>query len=121
VVSPTVLPSPTATATVLANWLSVSPTSITLGCKNSNHSKTVKLTNNGPDMLQWTAAIPTNFLGQDEVSVSPSSGRLESQRTVSITITNRSIFSHQDSVSFQSADSEGGAPAVVQFDASCGG
>jgi len=121
VVSPTVSPSPSPTATVLANWLSVSPTSITLGCSKNNHSKTVKLTNNGPDTLEWTATIPSNF-GLPEVSVSPSSGGLESGHTTSITITNRTFLgSHQDSVSFQSADSEGGAPAVVQFDASCGG
>jgi hypothetical protein len=121
VLSPTVSPSPSPTATVLANWLSVSPTSITLGCSKNNHSKTVKLTNSGPDTLQWTAAIPTNFLGQNEVRVSPTSGRLDSRRTVSITITNLSIISHQDAVSFQPANSEGGTPAVVQFDASCGG
>jgi hypothetical protein len=121
VLSPTVSPSPSPTATTLANWLTVTPTSITLGCKNSNHSKSVRLTNNGPSTLQWTATIPKNFLGQSEVSASPSSGRLESRRTVSITITNRSLVPHQDSVSFQPANSEGGAAAVVQFDASCGG
>lgn len=119
VVSPTALP--TATATVLANWLSVSPQSITLGCKNSNHSKSVTLTNNGPDKLDWTATIPTNFLGQPEVSLSSRSGELDAGRHTTITITNRSLVSHQDAVRFQPADSEGGAPAVVHYDASCGG
>jgi hypothetical protein len=73
--------------------------------------------------LQWTATIPKNFLGQSEVNVSPSSGRLESRHTTSITITNRSFIApHQDSVSFQpAAGSQGGAAAVVQFDAAgCG-
>src|SRR5258707_15697254 len=121
VLSPTVSPSPSPTATTLANWLSVTPKSITLGCKQSNHSARVTLANDGPDKLEWTATIPS-YLRLAEVSVTPSSGELESGRHTTITITNRSFIApHQDSVSFQPADPEAGAPALVQFDAAgCG-
>jgi tRNA A-37 threonylcarbamoyl transferase component Bud32 len=116
-----VLPTATATKpptpTVPPNWLSVSPTSITLGCRSNNHSQGVRLTNHGPTRLSWSALIPTT-VGLDEVSVSPSSGPLDSGKSVIITITNRAtFFAYHNAVQFQPHNSDAGADAVVHFTA----
>jgi serine/threonine protein kinase len=122
----TVLPTPTATkpptpTSVPTNWLSVSPTSITLSCRG-NRSQSVRLKNRGPSTLRWSASIPTTIIGQDEVSVSPSSGTLNSGVSVSITITNRAtFFAYHNAVQFHPDNPDAGANAVVRFSANaCG-
>jgi serine/threonine protein kinase len=124
--SPAALPTPTATIPptqipIPANWLSVSPASLTLGCSTTEHSQIVRLTNAGPTSVRWSA-IATTFAGQPEVALSQTSGTLSSGQTTRITVTNRAvIFAHQGSITFRPKSSDAGDNAVVAFTVSpCG-
>jgi serine/threonine protein kinase len=112
-------PSPTATATAtpsptpVADWLRVAPASVSLGCAKRNKSAQVVLRNLGPEQTGWAASVP--FLGG--VSVSPSHGSsLPSGRSVTITVTNTSLFvSHQDTITFKATDELAGSPASLSY------
>lgn len=113
--TPTVTPAPTATFGP-TNWLSVSTTDITLGCKGRNH-RSITLSNDGPQSVQWTLQVDdSNGTSNTGITVSPKDGQLESGHSVTITVTNSSlIFSHQGTLTFMPDDSDAGQPPVVSY------
>ena len=119
--SPTITPHPTATSTPLpANWLAVSPGSVSLACKGKGLTKYVTLRNIGPDKVQWRAHVISDALLRP-ISVQPGDGTLDSSDSVTIQITATSYFSHSGSVQFIPSDSVAGQPAVVAFTIGGGG
>lgn len=117
--TPTVTPKPTATPGPV-DWLTVSPTSVKLGCFRKGASATVKLKNVGPSTLEWTAQVSSQgFFSPSPVRVSPSSGELESGHSTSITIQNSSFnfTEQQGQIEFASqGNSNAGNAATVYFD-----
>jgi serine/threonine protein kinase len=113
--TPTVTPSPTPTP-LPANWLWVSTSSLTLGCRGKA-TKTVVLQNLGPTPLQWTAsATNTNWL--QVLDITPQAGEIDGNGKMSVTITNRAVLTHQGVITFTPMDPAAGQPAEVQYTAS---
>jgi serine/threonine protein kinase len=118
--SPTATPSPTPTATPVTDWLSVSPTSVSLDCSESNKA-TVTLTNRGSKRITWSASVQSSQIFGG-VSVSPTGGRLDAGQDTTITITNTSkFFGGSGAITFKATASQAGAPAMVSYQTSaCG-
>ena len=109
--TPTPTPSPTPTPTPPANWLSVSPGTIKLGC-GGKRSITLKLVNNGPDTLSWSATIDSNSFAGAGIDIQPQNGDLDAGKTVKITVTNQSrFFGRQGTIEFVPDDPQAGHPA----------
>ncbi len=74
-------PSPTPAA----GWLRVSPTSVQLGCGESQQTQVVVLANTGPQRVRWQVefGVPTEQAG---VAVSPSDGNLAAGANVALQI-----------------------------------
>ncbi|HEV2458266.1 MAG TPA: protein kinase [Ktedonobacterales bacterium] len=115
-----VLPTPTATQvptatpspTPVINWLTVAPTSVSLGCSSKTKAAEVVLRNLGPDQVRWSAGVP--WLGG--IGVSPGQGTLPTDNSVTITLTNTSIiFGHQGTISFRPTDKRAGQPAALTY------
>ncbi|HKS71026.1 MAG TPA: hypothetical protein VJQ45_11425, partial [Ktedonobacterales bacterium] len=124
----TVTPLPTATRTpsptpsptpVVTNWLTVAPDNITLQCKSGSKSASIRLTNNGPKTVSWSASVSPSR----SVSVTPSSSRLHSGSSTTVTITDTNYFLTLDGrVTFTADSDNAGDPATVAFQAgSCFG
>ncbi|MGZ3681193.1 MAG: hypothetical protein ACXWQR_22445, partial [Ktedonobacterales bacterium] len=119
--TPTITPSPTATPGPV-NWLTVSATSVSLGCKNKSR-RTITLTNIGPDPVSWAAQVQDNTGSfTNGIKVSPTDGQLDSGHSVAISVTNSSVFaSHQGTISFMPDDDHAGqAPTVSYSTTACG-
>jgi serine/threonine protein kinase len=115
-----VLPTPTATQvptatpspTPVINWLTVAPTSVRLGCSSTTKSAEVVLRNLGPDQVAWSANVP--WLGG--IGASPGQGTLPTDNSVTITLTNTSIFfGHKGTISFRSTGKRAGQPAALTY------
>ena len=114
--SPTVTPQPTATSTPFpSNWLSVSPTSVTLACKGKGTTKDVTLRNLGPETVQWQAQFDQGFASP--IQVSPQSGLLNSGKQASIALTATTFLKKQGQIQFaaSAADQSPGQPALVTY------
>lgn len=113
--TPTITPAPTATLGPV-NWLSVSATSVALGCKSKSH-RTITLQNDGPQSVAWSLQVADNSGGDNTgISVSPKEGNLESGHSVTISVTNSSVvLSHQGTLTFLPEDNEAGQPPVVSY------
>lgn len=109
--TPTAIPTPTAPP----NWLQVSVTSVTLGCRKSDKSAKVTLTNIGPSAVEWSAHA-SQMYGVNEVAVSPTSGKLDAGHSVTITISNMFSFVSREGAVTMSAPGAG-EPATVTFSA----
>lgn len=114
--TPSPIPSPSATP--VANWLSASPTSISLQCKSGKKTAYIHLSNNGSHGVDWSASAST-FRA---VSIQPSSGHLDSGDSTTVAITDTTyFFTSSGTVTFTADNSDAGDPAVVSFKASpCG-
>jgi hypothetical protein len=111
---PTATPEPTATP-FPTDWLSVSPSTISLDCHGDGRSTTVVLTNNGPHNVEWRTTVTKSF-GSAEVSLSPSNGKLSSGKSVTIAVTNNSrILEHSGQVQFSAQNGAAGQPATLTF------
>ena len=111
----TATPNATATPTAPANWLTASPSAISLGCRGSSKSAVVTLRNVGPRTVSWQAEIPQNFFGP-EISVSPSSGELRAGSRTSVTISNRPPSTgHTGTLDFQLNNADAGEPPSVTY------
>lgn len=118
--SPTITPEPTATATPYpANWLSVSPQSVSLSCKGKGTTKYITLRNLGPNTVGWTAQWDQNGF-TPPLAVSPQTGTLASGDHVTIALKATSYFSHQGQVQLIPSDPSAGQAAVVTYDISNG-
>ncbi|HEX8032347.1 MAG TPA: serine/threonine-protein kinase [Ktedonobacterales bacterium] len=119
--TPTITPSPTATPGP-TNWLTVSTTSVSLGCKSKNR-RTITLRNIGPDSVSWSAQVQdSSNTSNTGINISPKEGQLDSGHSVTISVTNNSvIFSHQGTISFvPDGDNAGQSPAVTYSTTPCG-
>jgi serine/threonine protein kinase len=111
--TPSPIPSPTATP--VANWLVVSPTDISLQCKSGKKSVDVRLSNLGPQGVDWSASSSA-FRA---VSLQPSSGHLGKGRSTNITVTDTNyFFTVTGTITFSADNGDAGQPAVVAFKAS---
>ena len=115
--TPTLVP-PTDTPSIPANWLSVSPTQITLSC---GHRQTLRITNGGNEEVEWKATAE-NF----GVVVRPTSGSLSAGDTKQISVTVSSFGfggNTEGIIEFQVvSNQEAGSPAEVTYTvAPCGG
>lgn len=109
----TATPSPTATATPPANWLIVTPDSLDLGCKKSDKTQYVRLSNQGPAPVQWSAQLAD---GSSGVKLNTTQGTLGMGKSITIGVTNTSqIESHQGEIDFTPQDDGAGAPAPVTY------
>jgi hypothetical protein len=77
------VPSPTPSATPVAGWLQVTPTSVQVGCGQEQQTQFVVLANRGPQPVQWQASfsVPTDQAG---IEVSPHEGTLDSGASTEI-------------------------------------
>ncbi len=115
----TATPMPTATPTPPPNWLLISPSYISLGCRGPKKSVNVELRNIGPSPVRWEATSSTVF-GIAQVTLSPQAGTLDANKHVTIQITNNMVLlSRSGMVTFNPANEQAGQPAVVQFTPSC--
>lgn len=113
----TPLPTPSPTPLLPANWLSINPDSVQMGCKSSKLKAYVRLTNDGPTSLDWYERAESLLPG---VSAYPASGSLEAGHTVTITLTNTDvIFNHDGALDFIPKDPDAGAPAVISYSVTC--
>jgi hypothetical protein len=98
------------------NWLSVTPTSIHLGCNDANRAATLTLTDRGPGATWWSASAPFGA-----VSTSPWLGLIHSGERVTITVTNTTFAlfgpSRSGVLALTPTDKIAGAPASVHFSA----
>jgi hypothetical protein len=114
-----IVPTATATATPLptstpvANWLTVAPASVRLGCSTTAKSVAVVLRNLGPAPTGWSGSVP--FLGG--VAISPTrSGSLASGHTITITVTNTSIVAgHHGTITFTPIAAHAGRSASLSY------
>ncbi len=113
--TPTITPAPTATLGPV-NWLSVSTTSLNLGCRSKSR-RNIILTNDGPQTVSWTLQVADNSGGSNTgINVAPQEGNLESGHSVTISVSNTSIvLSHQGTLTFQPDDNEAGQPPTVTY------
>ncbi|MEO7003644.1 MAG: hypothetical protein ABI068_17585, partial [Ktedonobacterales bacterium] len=111
--TPTVTPSPSPTATPVApaNWLTISPQSISLACKGAKKSATLYLVNLGPEKIQWQAQVPDH----PGVQLSTDHGELEHDQRVAIQVTNSSLVSRSGTITFATDNSDAGQPATVDY------
>jgi serine/threonine protein kinase len=119
--TPTITPSPTATPGP-TNWLTVSTTSVSLGCKNKSR-RTITLKNLGPQSVTWSAQVQDNTGSfTTGINISPKNGQLDSDHSVTISITNSSVFaSHQGTISFVPGDDNAGkSPTISYSTTACG-
>ena len=116
-------PLATATPTAPANWLTVSPETISLGCKGTKKSATVTIRNAGPRAVSWEAQIPQNLFGSKDVSVSPTSGEVHAGGSATITVTNRTPSTeHSNYIQLQLSNEDAGqAPVIAYSVATCFG
>ncbi|HEX6798362.1 MAG TPA: protein kinase [Ktedonobacterales bacterium] len=112
---PTLTPSPTPSPTPqVTNWLTVAPDNITLECKSGSKSASIRLTNLGPKSVDWSASASPGRA----VSVQPSSGRLHSGSSTTVTITDTNyFFTLSGTVTFTADNDNAGDPATVAFKA----
>jgi serine/threonine protein kinase len=109
-------PLATATPTAPANWLTVSPETISLGCKGTKKSATVTIRNAGPRTVSWEAQIPKNLFGSDDVTVSPASGEIHAGGSATITVTNRTPSTeHSNYIALQLGNEDAGQPPVIAY------
>lgn len=113
--TPTITPAPTATLGP-ANWLTVSTTSINLGCKSKSR-RTITLTNVGSQSVSWSIQIQdSSGSSSSGITVSPKEGQLDSGHSTTISVTNSSlVLSHQGTISFVPEDDGAGQPPTVSY------
>ena len=81
---PTTTPvPPTATPLPPTNWLTISPTQVTVACQ-STPSVMLQLTNTGPEAVIWTAE--TRSSPHADITITPASGSLGAAATQGITL-----------------------------------
>ena len=115
----TVTPWPTSTArpspTPVVNWLRVSPTQVTFGCKKGDLSANVTLTNLGPSSVDWNANKPWTA---GQISIRPDSGTLGSKKSKTIVLTYRpGFFDLNNTITFEADTDRAGEPASLQYTA----
>ncbi|HET9110922.1 MAG TPA: hypothetical protein VFN78_08875, partial [Ktedonobacterales bacterium] len=100
-------PSPSPTATPPTNWLSVTPDSLTLGCKKTTKTQNLYLTNIGPTTVKWTADATGSG-----VQLSTNQGELKPQKTVTISVANTSVISTHEGTIYFTPQSDGAGDAA---------
>ncbi|HEY7850751.1 MAG TPA: serine/threonine-protein kinase, partial [Ktedonobacterales bacterium] len=109
----TATPAPTPTATPPANWLTATPDSLDLTCKSPKKTQYVRLSNQGPGSVQWTAQLTD---GSSGVKLSATHGTLNVGKSTSISVTNTSLVeNHQGEIDFTPQSDGAGAPAPVTY------
>lgn len=112
---PTATPTVVASPTAVVNWLTASPTSIALGCKANNKSARITLQNLGPEDTWWYAT-PLIIPG---ISVSPVTEKAPAGGSITVTITNTSLYSsHDGTITFNPTASDAGDAPTVSYTAS---
>lgn len=93
--SPTIAPSPTATASshAFSTWLQVTPSSVRLRCDGDQQTQFVVLANNGPQTVQWQAVVDVSA-DQAGITIAPNQGDLDAGATVSVQLENTTQSSH---------------------------
>ncbi len=86
--APTATTLPTATPTIPPNWLSVTPTSISLTCRGKTNQQNITIRNLGNDALDWQ--IEAN--GFSGINFSKSYGTIPAGKQVTVTVSNANHF-----------------------------
>jgi hypothetical protein len=112
------LSSPTATSSavpVSGGWLRVAPSSVQLGCADSQRTQFVVLENTGPEKVRWQAdlSVPADQAG---VAVSPDHGELDAGASMPLQIQNTTQAAAQQGViRFDPATAAAGPPPSLSF------
>jgi len=115
--------SPTpGSPTPSTSWLQVQPSSVQVGCGKHDQSQVVRLTNLGPQPVQWQASlsVPPDQAG---VALSPTAGQLDTgaSSTVQVQLHNADQgTSQQGVIRFVPDDPSAGPPVSVTFTVGCG-
>jgi serine/threonine protein kinase len=115
---PTATPQPSPTPVV--NWLRVSPTSVTFGCKGNNRTVAVTLRNLGQDSTGWSAQKPFTA---GAIAVQPSSGELGAGENRVIMLTySPGLFPLNNTITITPTNGDAGASPTINYSApSCFG
>ena len=104
--SPTATSSPVSSPIRRGGWLQVTPSSVQLGCGDSQQTQVVLLENSGPQTVDWQVAfsVPTDQAG---VAVDPQQGELAAGANMAVQLQNMT----------QSTDPQGdsGQQGVIDF------
>ena len=112
---PTATPQPSPTPVV--NWLRLSQTQVTFGCKKSDHSVSVVLRNLGNDSTGWNIQVQKPWYS-GQLSVRPSSGEIGPDNSKTITLTYSPGFVAVDgSVTFVPTNDNAGDSPTLSFSA----
>lgn len=112
--SPTATLTPAVSPTAGNGWLQVSPSSVQLGCGDSQTQQVV-LQNTGPNKVSWLAQFSTSN-DQAGVSVNPQNGRLSSGDSVTIQLQNTTQSSgNQGVIQFVPSNGNAGPPASLSY------
>jgi hypothetical protein len=117
---PTATPQPSPTPVV--NWLRLSQTQVTFGCKKSDHTASVVLRNLGQDSTGWNIQVQKPFFSA-QLSVRPSSGEIGPGNSKTITLTySPGVVAVDGSVTFVPTNDNAGDSPTLNFSApSCFG
>ena len=112
---PTVTPQPSPTPVV--NWLRLSQTQVTFGCKKSDHTVLVVLRNLGTDSTGWNIQVQKPFYSAP-LSVRPPSGEIGPGNSKTITLTySPGVVAVDGSVTFVPTNDNAGDSPILSFSA----
>jgi serine/threonine protein kinase len=110
----TATPAPTDTPTLPPNWLSASPSTITLSCKGHNRQQTITVQNQGDASVDWH--LDASDWGNG-LSFSKTHGTIDAGGQTGITVSNNSWNSSQGTITIVPDDDQAGDPASVSYSA----
>jgi len=109
---PTATPMPSPTPVV--NWLRVSTSQVTFGCKKGDRSVSVVLRNLGPSAVDWQ----TQKTWTPQITVRPDSGTLGPRQSKNITLTySPGWWPLNGTITFEADTDRAGQPATVEYSA----
>lgn len=119
--SPTATSSPVSSPTPSGGWLQVTPSSVQLGCGDSQQTQVVLLENSGPQTVDWQVAfsVPTDQAG---VAVDPQQGELAAGANMAVQLQNmtqstdpQGVSGQQGVIDFAPTAPDAGPPAGLTY------
>lgn len=112
-VGPTATALPTPTPTVPPNWVRVSPTSLTLTCKQKSNQAQITIRNLGNAVLSWHIEAP----GFSGLQFSKMNGDIPAGKSVAVTAKDVSWWDEQNTFTVVPDTDGAGDPATIKYTA----